>query len=795
MQPLYIEPIARVFEKNASEVTLPEDANSWSNEIMQELYKQVPFIADFEPEVVMDRVDAERGYGFGHVEVKNKSELQANAAPAAQEAVGVQTVRIPVIIKDRKLYPFDVIVTADSKMLPLNEGRMRQALFRPQAFDVTSRTPGDMSMVGQLYPPYRQNYGGSGGGAAMSVGMGKEGSALEEFLEKDAKERSGTGKHVGEVAGGGLGGIAGHAAGRALTGSLKGKGWKEQLGGHVVRAGTTLAGMGAGGAAGHHIGKNVEYSVRHVDKQERALRKAYDEQNKEGSAVPNSTVEKPAMHSVKATQPKWKTGSVLAAILPTINPDDHSKFASALEDPAMQAAYVQARAFTGPALVCLSQYEPTHLNKTAEAINKLLKHDVVQVTKLGSGYRIKMACTRHWDPTSIEADRGGLVRALGEKIALAADATGSVTMAEGADVKEEVSPESMPEIVSSFGLYRVKDEKGQELIGYVFPNLLDTDGTSIPIVLFTNGSATALQESVAGEHVGKDSGLVFGPEKGHGMFVRQLPNGGVDAMVPMTIKGGYAEGGEHKMHVETYDGREMFVDTQPNIQHPTEVDGTCIVPEDFKWLPLGGEDVSLVDHPEEWGQAKEASRAYASVILRAGGEDSFSLSGLPLEKFASEEVNFLNLDDTLFLLAGLGTNLQYASEKIASSIATFSPVQIRIGRNIKTAAEGIRESQQAAILKMAHIPNLRRSLIKEAAFVPDPLAVDTVLSVGFINPENIMTFVSYLPQLDQSQGRLCELLVAARMGMTDVPTSPLEKCIKSIEEVIDGLKVLAFSKS
>jgi hypothetical protein len=70
-----------------------------------------------------------------------------------------------------------------------------------------------------------------------------------------------------------------------------------------------------------------------------------------------------------------------------------------------------------------------------------------------------------------------------------------------------------------------------------------------------------------------------------------------------------------------------------------------------------------------------------------------------------------------------------------------------------------------------------------------------VLSLGFINPQNIMTFVSYLPELDASQERLCELLVAARLGLTDVPTSPLEKAIKAVEEVLEGLKVLAFQKS
>jgi hypothetical protein len=279
------------------------------------------------------------------------------------------------------------------------------------------------------------------------------------------------------------------------------------------------------------------------------------------------------------------------------------------------------------------------------------------------------------------------------------------------------------------------------------------------------------------------------------MFVRKLPNGGVDAMVPMTIQGSYDEGGSHKLHVETYDGRDIFVEHQPNLHRPVDVEGVCLLPQDFQWMPLGGGEVVLVDHPEDWGQHKEAARALAAVTVRAGGDNSFALSGLPLNKFAAEDRQFLSLDDTLFLLGGLGTNLNYASEKIAQAIATNAPVEVRVGRNIKLAAEQKREATKTASAYLSALPNLRCSLIKEAAFVPDPLAVDTVLSLGFINPENLTTFISYLPQMDQAQERLCELLLASRLGLSEAPTSPLEKSIKSLEDVLEGLKVLAFQRS
>jgi hypothetical protein len=42
---------------------------------------------------------------------------------------------------------------------------------------------------------------------------------------------------------------------------------------------------------------------------------------------------------------------------------------------------------------------------------------------------------------------------------------------------------------------------------------------------------------------------------------------------------------------------------------------------------------------------------------------------------------------------------------------------------------------------------------------------------------------------------MCELLVASRLGLRDVPPSALEKAIRSVEEVIEGLKVMAFQKN
>lgn len=675
------------YEKNASEVSLPESPNTWPQDILQELYKQVPFISDFEPNVVMDRVDAERGYAFGHVEVMNRTEMQHGASEAALGAAGVRVVRIPVIVKNRKLQPFDMIVTADSKMLPLNERRLKQAIFRPQPFDITSRTPGDQSLIGMLYPPFRQNYGmgGGGGGTVMSPGMGKEGAA---------------------------------------------------------------------------------------------------------NCVPNAT--KPAGVGPHIKDQVPKLGSVLAAISHTLNEHDYTKFASQLSDPQLQAAFEKNSAATKPALQKLAKASPSMASKTASVLPFVTKPTVVQIVKEASGYSIKTANHRVWAPITRDMDRGELVRCFGEKVAAAVDLSGAATFAEGANSKEQAAP-AAPELVKDFGFYQVKDSQGRELVGFVIPNLIDTAGSILPISLFTNGSQAALQAEIVGVPTGSTTGLPEGHPRGHGAFYKH-DGKSVLCTVPIDVSAGLQGPGGVSMMATSFDGKQFKIEISPHLEMPLMEGDSFLVPSDWSWLPLGSaENVVLASQPGEFDKTA-AIKHLGSVTVRGDGE-SFSFTGFPVEKIAASQREFLSLDESLFLLGGLGVDPQESMKKIGEAVYWSKPVSIPVGREIKLASAFRKEATDRARSFVESLPSLKRDLVKEAAFIPDPMSVDTVLSLGFINPENMTTFISHMPVLDDSQSRMCELLLAARLGMQDIPTGPLEKAIKMTEEVLDGLRVVAFQKN
>jgi hypothetical protein len=697
MEPLFHESTL-MLEKTSAEVNLPDDPNQWPTEILQELYKQVPYVADFEPDIIMDRVDAEKRYGFGHIEVANKSEIQDQPSSPAAQAAGIRHVRIPIIVREGKLLPFDVIVTDTQKMLPLTERRLRQALFRPQLFDVTSRTPGDQSMISQLYPPYRQNYGFGGGGSVMTAGMGKEGQEM-----------------------------------RAL--------------------------------------------------------------NRGALPPPNQKADKQD-HTPGEIAPVEKTGSLLEAVLSTINPSDYRAFAAEVNEPEVKVALHQNGRALQPSLEKLSKYEAPNLKGRTAKLAAAVRPTVVQATHVpGIGYFVKSASYRFWRPTVEKLDRGEMLRKFGAENTLEVDQHGSVTAGE-AEVEADLPEKDDPEIISEYGIYKVQDTNGRQLIGFVFPNLLDLDGSPLPLALFTNGSQTAMQGEIVGVRVSEGAALIEGPPKGHGIFYTVLPNGKAVATVPFDIQAGLSQGGESSMMATspTHGGQEVRIALQPNLKTVTQNGDAMLVPDDWHWMPLDESDsVALVDKADM--VEKEAGvHPYRWVELRAGGANSFSVSGLPVEKLAEADRSFLSINDTLFLLTGLGISPKYGIQKMGEAINWNEPVRIRTSRDINSS-ESVMAEIGEKIANMPAFPNIRQSLIKESAFIPDPSAVDTVLSLGFVNPENVLTFIGYMPSIDEAQSKLCELLIASRLGVQDLNDAALERAIRGVETALEGLRTLAFQSN
>lgn len=178
MPNLFLQPPAPPpvhFSKTAaSEIKLGPDPNQWPVQILQEAYKTIPDLKDYQPEVIMQQTDPEAGVAYGALEIRTRG-TQVPGAQVSEHRV----VRIPILIREGRLAPLDLLIRqgtpeSPSKTWPLTSDRLRRAMFRPDIYDIVAPTQADTSIVSTLYPPSRDGY--NSGGSLM--GMGKLGYDL-----------------------------------------------------------------------------------------------------------------------------------------------------------------------------------------------------------------------------------------------------------------------------------------------------------------------------------------------------------------------------------------------------------------------------------------------------------------------------------------------------------------------------------------------------------------------------------------------------------------------------------------
>jgi len=157
------------FEKKAMETQLSDNAEAWQQEVASELYRQVPYASNYATDVLLDKVDQERGYAYGNAVLKNKYD---QPQPEPDE----RNVQIPIIVKDRMLKPFDVYKD-DKAWYPLSEQRISQTLFKTQPLELTDRKPTDKMISPQMYPPTRSHVNAT----VSTAGFGKYASALDKL--------------------------------------------------------------------------------------------------------------------------------------------------------------------------------------------------------------------------------------------------------------------------------------------------------------------------------------------------------------------------------------------------------------------------------------------------------------------------------------------------------------------------------------------------------------------------------------------------------------------------------------
>jgi len=191
----------------------------------------------------------------------------------------------------------------------------------------------------------------------------------------------------------------------------------------------------------------------------------------------------------------------------------------------------------------------------------------------------------------------------------------------------------------------------------------------------------------------------------------------------------------------------------------------------------------------------------ALYVVSDGKNIGYKIEGKPfesLEKIGNYNKKTLSTIETKTALNIMGMNKTSSDKAMTYALQKFADYHQKEKRVIiygingdyinKDCFKGIEKTAKIKTILHDIAINLRKNLVKEASVLTDPEAVDVVLSLNFINEDNITNYIENIHELRKVLSDLCQLLVASRMGLSDLDESAIKNSINGLSEVITGLE-------
>jgi hypothetical protein len=365
----------------------------------------------------------------------------------------------------------------------------------------------------------------------------------------------------------------------------------------------------------------------------------------------------------------------------------------------------------------------------------------------------------------------------------------------GPPVKLAMETTAEAEKIDRPGIWSVKTDTGMSLTGSVVPHVVDFSGQLLPLCLFYNGAAAAVQDQIAGVYV---SELRLPPteakSRGESVFLFRHPSGAIRSTIPFVVTHETPTEFGPALVVETYLGDvvRLVRDTCDSL---AQVDQrTYLVPAKYSLVNIGHPKnrVSLVELPEDYEAFQKMGQRKALEII---GNGAYDVRG--------GDVDLHNLDERQaeFTLTALGApdppHLLKAANVLGSVRLYGRPPVDESGQMLEKI--GMMEKHARNVCadwrpETADIVNaaawmLAKPSMEKLGDIPID-TVDNVLSLGFIRPENTKTYVDSLGDLEDTVAKLASLVLASQLGYSEVPTEDAINAMEGMEKVITGLRRL-----
>lgn len=507
-----------------------------------------------------------------------------------------------------------------------------------------------------------------------------------------------------------------------------------------------------------------------------------------------------------------KGASVLERVAPSVRGEDTATLLTKIaNDHTLRVLYAGSEVLEAALLLVGNTKE-----KTASDIRvhrrASTQPDVVQFIEDGAGYKVKHASARCYRPTEswvdsisvqsqLPADRMEELREKGSLILTVNPTAKPVEMRKEAQAAE------------TLGVYRAQSG-GREVVGVVVPKTATLDGQVLDSGVFAGVNAHAMQK-VAGSFI-NDVTLTPCEPSGMGVFVYQRGRAGVATEAVRIDNRISVRDGKEKvasyLATRLSTGQQIRLTPSSGLAGIVKVaEGHYALPDTLVFLPLRGDEISLqesADLIEKTASARIDSDPRTVQVV--GDGSTFSLRGI---NSSLMDGDLLTREEAGFALGALGVPGEHV-EGILTKVASVGGVKIPHTRQVipeeyaqasmtKTAAAQLIDTkglkvdlsyeiaamsspQALGLVKVAQVLN-GLGFTKQASVIIDKETVDNVLSLHFITPENVSTYIESLPDLEKTANRLAEILVASRMGMDSVRESAASRAMKSLSDVIEGL--------
>lgn len=420
-------------------------------------------------------------------------------------------------------------------------------------------------------------------------------------------------------------------------------------------------------------------------------------------------------------------------------------------------------------------------NKEKQAASLPSNPAAVTVHKVPGGYNVQSCMgTRHFHSNLVPNHEA---ESISPKVKQAAINGETVLLTKSTEPLRRLKAHRDAKVLTKTGAAHLTNQHGSTTQGVVLTDVKTLDGGMTDNVIVVGKHGSSYQEQVAGAPIEATIDLtkVGSSEfKGEGFMLL-----GEQAYEPFTVK-----------NTVTYqDGRNLYLAEHPLLGNITlektasvktvvpSANSWYLIPEDARFSQFT-KGVSYLQDPSQMNKIASRHDHVHGAVLIHEAEDLFKLAGATVGELASLP---LTENHALLALGLLGDSPEGAKEKIAA-VKREGAVRFVAARNLKVA----KEKQAAAKSPFADViaKGINQDFTKVAALITQNNTVDTVLSLGFVTPENIDGYIDSIPEIEEALSRSCELLLGVRLGLQEVPERALTAAVTGLDKAITGLKKL-----